>query len=57
MNNLIIDVREKKLKDYFSNKEDNNIIIKQLDLGDIILSQDEEVKIIIEININALSGC
>ena len=48
MNNLIIDVREKKLKDYFSNKEDNNIIIKQLDLGDIILSQDEEVKIIIE---------
>ena len=46
MNKLIIDVREKILKDYFIGK--NNVEIKQLDLGDIIFTRDEEILIIIE---------
>ena len=36
MNKLIIDVREKSLKEYFINK--SNVEIKQLDLGDIIFT-------------------
>ena len=38
MSKIYIDIRENKLKDYFLNNDDikNDVIIKQLDLGDII---------------------
>lgn len=46
MNKLIIDVREKSLKEYFISK--SNVEIKQLDLGDIIFTRDDKTIIIIE---------
>ena len=49
MNKIIIDVREKKIKEYFTGKSKfDDIVIQQLDLGDIIFMSGEEVMIIIE---------
>ena len=46
MSKLIIDVREKLLKEHFESKE--NVVIKQLDLGDIIYTLNENPVVIIE---------
>ena len=42
MSKIYIDIRENKLKDYFVNNNDikNDVIIKQLDLGDIIFVKE-----------------
>ena len=42
MSKIYIDIRENKLKDYFLNNNDikNDVIIKQLDLGDIIFVKE-----------------
>ena len=46
---LYIDVRENKLKDYFQlkHKDKSNIIIKQLDLGDIVFKNSSDSTVVI----------
>ena len=44
--NLIIDNRERELKNYFKNKE--SVEFRNLDIGDIVIEYNQNVKIIIE---------
>lgn len=45
---LYIDSRERELKEYFQNVDPENIIVKNLDLGDIVFKKGEEIILIIE---------